>query len=236
MTIAIPPIKCKSTGQRLWDALQDKLNDDNAQDVIQYDGTLAADYEDDDVERDQTPDPFSWKNIFKDRNLDFKGHFAVHDVRSNGGTTSAYLNEFNTNQGTIINMWNFKEHDTMKTMPFSEVVLQCYKKECDEEDELKKFQFAGVANVINQDYLKVVDAVYNKPENSRREKVHNKFEKWTYEDNQDDFLTLLGTPKLGYVLRMLTDHSVAFDKRIPTELWINKRRREAYVIIDKFKN
>ncbi|KAI4148512.1 MAG: hypothetical protein L6R39_002776 [Caloplaca ligustica] len=224
--------KCKNDGQKYWDALQAKLKDDNAQDVTKYDDTLDADYLDA-VTRDQSPDAVSWEHLFKEElHLDFSRHFAVHSVAAKNGARDAFENEYNTNQGVMIGMWNYKEHDTKQTMPFSEVVYQCYRKECDNEKELKKFQFAGVMNVANPEFTSVQDDLYSK--NNRR-KLFNKFEKWTYEDNKDAFLALLGTPKLSFVLRMLTDHSVKFGKRVPTEVWTNIRTRAVYVKIDEYK-
>ncbi|KAL8921757.1 MAG: hypothetical protein Q9172_003840 [Xanthocarpia lactea] len=223
--------KCKDNGEKYWDALHTKLRDDNAQDVTQYDGTLAADYKDV-VIRDQSPDTNTWEDLFKkDLHLDFDKHFAEHTVYPKDGA-KAFVNSYNTNQGVMLGIWNYKEFDTKNTMPFSEVVYQCYRKECDDEKELEKFQFVGVHNIINNAYLELVNDIYKKHKLS---KIEDKFRKWTYKDNEDAFLAFLGSSKLIFVLRMLADHSVKFGKRVPTEVWINIRKRGVYVKIEKFK-
>ncbi len=42
-------------------------------------------------------------------------------------------------------------------MPFSEVVYQCYHKECDDKEELEEFKFMGAHNIINNAYLEPVN-------------------------------------------------------------------------------
>ncbi|KAL8946005.1 MAG: hypothetical protein Q9222_007540 [Ikaeria aurantiellina] len=222
---------CTAAGQKLWDALQTKLKDGNAKDETKYDGKLKSDYSDR-VTRDATPDYATFQSEFKKNNLDFEKHFADHSVRGNDDDKEAFQNMFNTNQGTMVGVWNFKQYDTKNIMPFSEVIFQCYKKECDEQKELKSFQFAGVQNAANTEYLTVVDDLYTK---RKLKKIADEFNKWTFEEQKDGFLALLATQKVSFVLRMLTDHSEAFGKRVPTEVWTNKLRRAVYVRIDEFK-
>ncbi|KAI4160166.1 MAG: hypothetical protein LQ342_005955 [Letrouitia transgressa] len=223
---------CKTSGQKNWDALQDKLKDDNAKDVDQYDKTLDSDYEDM-VTKDATPDAATFKQVFDDLHLDFDKHFAEHEVAPKGGERVAFSNMFNTDQGAMVGIWNYKKDDTKATMPFSEVIFQCFKKECDDEKDLKKFKIAGVQNVANDEFLTVIKDIYEK---RGLPKLPNKWNKFTYEDNKDDFLAFLGTPKLNFVLKMLTDHSVAFGKRVPKEVYTNYRTRGVYVTIEEFKN
>ncbi|KAL9609060.1 MAG: hypothetical protein Q9167_006139 [Letrouitia subvulpina] len=199
---------CKTSGQKNWDALQDKLKDDNAKDVDQYDKTLDTDYEDT-VTKDATPDAATFKQVFDDLHLDFDKHFAEHSVAPQGGERVAFSNMYDTDQGAM-----------------------CFKKECDNQKDLKKFQFAGVQNVANEEFLTVTKDIYEK---RGLQKLPNKWNKFTYEDNKDDFLAFLGTPKLNFVLKMLTDHSVAFGNRIPKEVYTNYRIRGVYVTIDEFK-
>ncbi|KAL8689833.1 MAG: hypothetical protein Q9218_004578 [Villophora microphyllina] len=222
--------KCTNVGQKLWDALQTKLLDSKAQDETKYDGTLAADYQD--VRKKDLTPPVHFQQLFKDLNLDYEKHFAMHTVKSNIDVHDAFENMFNTNQGTLIGYWNYKEYDTKKTMPFSEVIFQCYKKECDEESELKKFQFAGIYNVANNKFGELQEDLYN---SNNVQKITNRFVKWTFDANKDAFLALLGTPLLNFVLRMLTDHSVAFGRIIPTEVWTNIRTKTVYVKVGEFK-
>ncbi|KAL8737196.1 MAG: hypothetical protein Q9181_001922 [Wetmoreana brouardii] len=223
---------CKQNGQRLWDALQDKLKDDNAADETRFDQTLDRDYVDE-VTSDATPDADAFKNLFqKDLKLDFNQHFAEHNVRSNNGESTAFLNMYNTIQGTMVGVYNYKEYDLKGTMPFSEVMFQCFKKECDEEEELKKFQLAAVSNVVNDAYKKAIKAIY---ESHGWSKIRDTWRKFTFADNKDDYLTLLGTPKLGFIPRMLADHSVAFGKRVPTDLYTHYIKRSVYVQIDEFQ-
>ncbi|KAL8754760.1 MAG: hypothetical protein Q9184_005012 [Pyrenodesmia sp. 2 TL-2023] len=227
--------KCLETGTSNWDALVTKLKDDSATDVDQYDGKLETDYVDN-VTPDVTPNGDAFKDLFqKVLHFDFNAHFATHAVSGNEGGTEAYVNMFNTNQGTLVNEYNDKSREDKKLMPFSEVVFQCYKKECDEIQELKKFQFAAVANVANQEYLAVIDDIYDRNQLNKYGPRADEWIKWTYEGNRDDFLAFLGTPKIGYILRMLKDHSNAFGKRIPTEVHTNKWRNALYVIIDEYK-
>lgn len=116
--------------------------------------------------------------------------------------------------------WNFKKFDKTSSVPFSEMLFQCYKAECDEEKELKSYQFAGINTIVEETYEKVSLEVYKR---AGRGTPMPKWEKWTSADNENDFLALIGTPKLACFLRMLNDHSVAFGKRLPTELWTNRR-------------
>ncbi|KAL8652050.1 MAG: hypothetical protein Q9226_004429 [Calogaya cf. arnoldii] len=226
---------CLDTGEKNWNALVAKLKDDSATDVTQYDDTLKQDYFPT-ITRDATPDGIAFKDLFqKDLKLDFNGHFAEHAYASKQDGIQAYVNMYNTNQGTLVNVYNFKERDSKQTLPFSEVVFQCYKNECDEIEELKKFKFAGVANIANTEYVKLIDEIHDGLGFPKTGPKAGVWRHWTYEKNQKEFLAFLGTPKLGYILRMLADHSVAFDKRIPTDLWTNKLSNVAYVVIDKYR-
>ncbi|KAL8657982.1 MAG: hypothetical protein Q9226_001392 [Calogaya cf. arnoldii] len=224
--------RCKDNGRTLWDALLAKLKDPNAEDENRYDDLFKNDYNDNDS-RDTSPDANAWRELFKEKKLDYDKHFAQHAViAKDEGSTLSYVNMFNTNQGVMISPYNFKNHDKKQTVPLSEVIFQCYKKETDEVEELKLFQFAGVNTMIEPTYEKVIWDIYKK---RGRPLLHQKWEKWTFEENEEDFLAFLGTPKLSYVLRMLTAHSVAFGKRIPTEVWTNRRGLNAYVVIGKYK-
>lgn len=66
-------------------------------------------------------------------------------------------------------------------------------------------------------------------------KLHDKYAKWTYEENQDDFFAFLGTPTLAFLLKMLRDHPVRLGKRFPVALCTNYRLRSVYIIIDKYE-
>ncbi|KAI4285388.1 MAG: hypothetical protein L6R38_000686 [Xanthoria sp. 2 TBL-2021] len=134
----------------------------------------------------------------------------------------------------MIGMWNFKEYDTKNTLPFSETFFQCFRKECDEEKELKNIQLVGVQNMINKEFLDVMLEIYDKSV-PPLPKLPNKYAKWTYEENQDDFLAYLGTPKLAFLLKMLRDHPVRLGKRFPVALYTNYRLRSVYIIIDKYE-
>ncbi|KAL8689096.1 MAG: hypothetical protein Q9224_004723 [Gallowayella concinna] len=222
--------KCRDNGQRLWDALQATLKDDNAQDQTRWDDPFKNDYTDAPT-RDTQPDARCFQDQFKKINIDYRGHFAQHSIRAKTGTYDAFTQLYNTNQGVITSSHAFKNDDPTNTVPLSEIIFQCYRNECDDISELKKFQLAAVENVINDAYLRVVIDIYEK---KGLKSISQDWVRWTYKDNKDDFLALLGTPKLGFVLRMLNDHSVAFDKRIPTAVWTNKLRRAVYVTIDKY--
>lgn len=143
---------------------------------------------------------------------------------------------YNTNQGTLVDVYNYKDQDPKQSMPFSEIIFQCYKKECDEIEELKKFQFAGVCNVGNTEWMDLMDAIFKAHDWSLNHKDAQEWKHWTYKDNRDDFLAFLGTPKIGYILRMLADHSKAFGKRIPTDVYTHKRLSAVYVLIDEYKD
>ncbi|KAL8902496.1 MAG: hypothetical protein Q9207_004653 [Kuettlingeria erythrocarpa] len=189
-----------------------------ATDVDQYDGTLATDY-DEKVTPDVTPEGNAFKDLFQNQlHFDFNKHFTTHVVSERDNGVVAYVNMFNTNEGTLVND-----------------CLQCYKKECDEIQELKNFQFAGVTNIANQEHLGVIEDLYKRNNLPLYGPRTDKWIQWTYEEKRDDFLAFLGTPKISYILRMLADHSNAFDKRIPTEVRTNKWRNTIYVIIDEYK-
>ncbi|KAL8854119.1 MAG: hypothetical protein Q9221_001041 [Calogaya cf. arnoldii] len=201
---------CLKTGQANWEALLAKLKDDSATDVSQYNGLLKEDY-DDVPTRDATPDPNVFKKLFQeDLHLDYTGRFAVNAVGSKEGGREAFVNMFNTNQGIVVGVFNDKR-------------------------ELELFQFFGVSNIGNPEYENMIDDIYKRKGEPRFGEIANKWTKWTYEENKDDFLAFLGTPKLGLVLRMLTDHSNAFDKRIPTHVYTNKWKNCAYILIDKYR-
>ncbi|KAL8852116.1 MAG: hypothetical protein Q9221_003046 [Calogaya cf. arnoldii] len=134
----------------------------------------------------------------------------------------------------MVSMWNYKENDTKNTLRLSEALFQGYLEECDEEKELKNFQFLGVQNIINTVYLDVALEIFAMQTPSIP-KLPDKYERWTYKDNQDDFLAFLGTPKLAFLLRMLKDHTVRFDKRIPVAIYTNYRRRSVFIIIEKYE-
>ncbi|KAL8866738.1 MAG: hypothetical protein Q9198_008776, partial [Flavoplaca austrocitrina] len=143
------PKSCLKTGEDNWNALIAKLKDDSAKDVDQYDDTFKKDYKDTRTPG-ATPDASAFKDVFqKDLHLDFNERFAEHVVSSNEGTRGAFANMYNTNQGTLVDVYNYKDQDPTKSVPFFEIIFQCYKDECDEIEELKKFQFAGVCNVGN---------------------------------------------------------------------------------------
>ncbi|KAL8996285.1 MAG: hypothetical protein Q9169_004171 [Polycauliona sp. 2 TL-2023] len=230
--------ECKSTGQKLWDALQAKLNDDNAQDVTAYDDLFQSEY-DDPPTRDTSPNANSWRDLFHKLSYDYKEAFAEHPVTSKTeGSKLSYFNSFNTNEGTMISAYNYKDSEYDKTpddkkVPVSEIIFQCYSKECDDIKELKKFKFGGVYNIINKVFLRVIDEIYDAT--GRNKGIKSTWEKFTFEENKDEFLALLGTPSIGRFARMLTDHSVAFDNRLPTEIWTNYRPKDVYVVIDKYK-
>ncbi|KAL8836188.1 MAG: hypothetical protein Q9176_006449 [Flavoplaca citrina] len=225
--------KCEERGRTLWNALQETLKNPDAEDVIQYDDPFKNDY-DDVVSWDTSPDAGSWRDYFqKTLHLDYEKHFAQHDITAKSdGSTRSYSNLYNTNQGVMVSPWNFKEYDKTSSVPFSEMLFQCYKAECDEEKELKSFQFAGINTIVEETYETVSLEVYRR---SGRRTLMPNWEKWTFADNENDFLALIGTPKLACFLRMLNDHSVAFGKRLPTELWTNRRARSAYLVVDEFK-
>ncbi|KAL9032372.1 MAG: hypothetical protein Q9180_006538 [Flavoplaca navasiana] len=226
---------CLKTGQDNWNALIAKLKDDSAKDVDQYDDTFKKDYKDIKTPG-ATPDAAAFKDVFqKDLHLDFSGRFAEHVVSSKEGTRDAFVNMYNTNQGTLVDVYNYKDQDPTQSVPFSEIVFQCYKDECDDLKELKKFQFAGVCNVGNTEYLELENAIFKKHDWQLNHKDADEWKHWTYKDNRDDFLAFLGTPKIGYILRMLADHSKAFGKRIPTDVYTRKRISAVYVLIDEYK-
>ncbi|KAL8895895.1 MAG: hypothetical protein Q9192_003383, partial [Flavoplaca navasiana] len=158
--------KCEERGRTLWNALQATLKNLDAEDVTKYDDPFKNDY-DEAVSRDTSP-----------------------DAAKSDGSSRSYTNLYNTNQGVMVSPWNFKKFDKTLSVLFSEMLFQCYKAECDEEKELKSFQFAGINTMIEDTY--------------------ERWEKWTFADNENDFLALIGTPKLACFLRMLNDHSVAF--------------------------
>lgn len=76
-------------------------------------------------------------------------------------------------------------------MPFSEVVFQCYKAECEEIEELKKFQFFRVSNIGNTEYGIMIDDIYKRRGEKRFGEAANKWIKWT---------AFLGTPKVGILV------------------------------------
>ncbi|KAL8787433.1 MAG: hypothetical protein Q9213_002210 [Squamulea squamosa] len=228
---------CKIEGRKNWDRLKEKLDADNPQEVTEYDDVFERDYIDG-VTKDSTPEDAAFREVFENLHLDFHKHFATHVVASkdekteSGSGHATYQNMYNTNQGTMIGMWNFKEYDTKNTMPFSEAFFQCFRKECDEAEELKKLQFLGVQNVINEVYLQVVLDIYRE---NKVKTLYSEYKKWTYEDNQDEFLGLLGTPKLGFLLKMLRDHPVRIGKKIPVEIYTNHRLRSLYILIKEYE-
>ncbi|KAL9037209.1 MAG: hypothetical protein Q9180_003849 [Flavoplaca navasiana] len=215
--------KCEERGRTLWNALQETLKNPDAEDVTKYDDPFKNDY-DDVVSRDTSPDAGSCRDYSqKTLHLDYEKHFAQHDVAAKSdGSILSYSNLYNTNQ----------EYDKTSSVPFSEMLFQFYKAECDEEKELKSLLFAGVNTMVEKTYETVSWDVYKR---AGRGTLMPKWEKWTFADNENDFLDLLGTPKLACFLRILNDHSVAFGKRLPTELWTNRRARSAYLVIDEFK-
>ena len=182
------------------------------------------------------PDASAFKDVFqKELHLDFNGRFAEHVVSTKESVRNAYVNMYNTNRGTLVDVWNYKDQDTIQSVPFSEVIFQCYKDECDEIEELKKFQFAGVCNVGNPEWLKLELEIFEAQGWSPYFKHGQEWKHWTYKDNRNEFLAFLGTPKIGYILRMLADHSKAFGKRIPTDVYTHKKLSAVYVLIDKYK-
>ncbi|KAL8767659.1 MAG: hypothetical protein Q9209_005918 [Squamulea sp. 1 TL-2023] len=228
---------CKEEGRKNWDKLLEQLHRDEPQEVTQYDGILERDYNDV-VTRDSIPEDAAFRKVFEDLHLDFHKHFATHDVAPKDETTTSgsglatYQNMYNTNQGTMVGMWNYKEYDTKNTLTFSEAFFQCFRAECDEVEELKKLQFLGVQNVRNPAYLQTILEIYIENEINELPSV---YKKWTYKDNQDEFLGLLGTPKLAFILRMLGDHPVRIGKKIPVAVYTDYRIRSLYILFEEYE-
>ncbi|KAL8752946.1 MAG: hypothetical protein Q9184_005571 [Pyrenodesmia sp. 2 TL-2023] len=87
---------CITAGQMLWDALQDRLRDNDPKDLEGYDDINKDNYQDM-VEPNTSPDAGAWRSLFHDLSIDhhLKDYFALHIVTAKQDKTAAHQNLFN---------------------------------------------------------------------------------------------------------------------------------------------
>ncbi|KAI4200605.1 MAG: hypothetical protein LQ350_003852 [Teloschistes chrysophthalmus] len=128
-----------------------------------------------------------------------------------------YRNLFNTAEGIIVALWNYKDYDWGGKLPWSEVMFQTYSQQLQPGESLETLRSVVRFNIANDHTLRMIWTSYDARKIPRE--GNPQWIKWTSEDQQYLFQGILGTDNVRGVVWLLNDHAAAFEKKTITDIW-----------------
>ena len=130
----------------------------------------------------------------------------------------AYENLFNTEAGAIIASWNYRDSDSQKKLPWSEIIYQQYLSAMAPRQSITALQAVIRTGVVNQGTLEVLRTMYAAIGVSLFAD-NEQWRKWTLTDQPYFFYVLLGTDNVKGVMYLLNDHANALGRKIITAMY-----------------
>ncbi|KAL9598389.1 MAG: hypothetical protein Q9179_003936 [Wetmoreana sp. 5 TL-2023] len=167
----------------------------------------------------------------KGLDLSKMGLWAIWTVNATTGKDddTAYLNIFDTANGVILAIENWRDRDSRKTLPWSEIMYQNWKQAEEAENYDVVYGYPAGHDISSLKYS-IQNHVANKHAKRIIELAHKTmgyplngddptWRKWTDEDTPNWFRALLGTDNCKGTVWLLTDHAAEIGKKKVTEIW-----------------
>ncbi|KAL8691861.1 MAG: hypothetical protein Q9218_003005 [Villophora microphyllina] len=148
---------------------------------------------------------------------------------------TAYMNIFDTAGGAILAIENWRDRDSRKTLPWSELMYQTWAMAKEAEDDIyadraihpyevvpghniSSLQYSVQVQIANAHTKAIIVLAHN---SMGFPTDHNDpvWRKWTEEDTPNWFLALLGTDNCKGTMWLLNDHAAEIGKKDITEIW-----------------
>lgn len=173
----------------------------------------------------------------KGLDLSEMGLWATWTVNATTGKDddTAYLDIFDTANGVVLAIENWRDRDSRKTLPWSEIMYQTWKRaEDSENDRLQQSYNVGKGYLAGHDMSSLKYSIQNQVANPHTKAIihlaHKSmgypldaddptWRKWTDEETPNWFRALLGTDNCKGTVWLLTDHAAEIGKKEITEIW-----------------
>ncbi|KAL8662198.1 MAG: hypothetical protein Q9168_008297, partial [Polycauliona sp. 1 TL-2023] len=215
---------CSIKGLGYWNSLHDTLKDPQSVDRdtttqfskyygLKYDGPYMIGLDDPEIEQAM---------LSRDMSTEDMGVWEVNAFDPVGKTKlSIYINAFNTAEGIILAIENFRNNDkTAKgnQLQWSETTYQAWKRASAEEQEANE-PYGPISNlraivrigVINEETQTVLKAAY--VSNGWVAEKDPEWRTWTEDSAQSFFYALLGTPNIKGAVCLLKDHAAEIGRK-----------------------
>ncbi|KAL9018011.1 MAG: hypothetical protein Q9185_004680 [Variospora sp. 1 TL-2023] len=144
---------------------------------------------------------------------------------------AAYKNIFNTADGVLIALYNFRDEDDAKTLPWSEIMYQVWQQSRAHDNErhaksglrpgasLSTLQHSIQATVTNDQTLEILEEMYTRMRYPPIRQGDTKWREWTKEATPHWFFALLGTDNCKGTVFLLIQHGVEAGRKEIPEIW-----------------
>ncbi|KAL8948198.1 MAG: hypothetical protein Q9222_005589 [Ikaeria aurantiellina] len=132
-----------------------------------------------------------------------------------------YDNDFDTKNGLLVANGNYRNWDSQKKLPWSEIIYQTWQVAQAHQDEggpISNLKTIVRKHVVNDGTLDVLETLYRTRQLSMGQRDTTWY-KWTEEDQPYFFYALLGTDNVKGVVWLLNDHASEIGKKEITEIW-----------------
>lgn len=163
--------------------------------------------------------------------MDYWGTSSV-DPETGFEEYAAYFNHFDTQNGILIADANYRDEDSQKKLPWSELMYQTWglAQQTSNADAARDKSVApggpisNVRAVVRREVVKkgtraVISTVYKANGLVPGADGPEGWQKWTEEDHQDFFFGLLGTDNIKGVVWLLNDHAAEIGKKEVSAIW-----------------
>ncbi|KAL8708109.1 MAG: hypothetical protein Q9220_006963 [cf. Caloplaca sp. 1 TL-2023] len=134
---------------------------------------------------------------------------------------AAYDNDFDTKNGLLVANGNYRNWDSQKQLPWSEIIYQTWQVAQAHQEgggPISNLKTIARKNVVNEGTLDVLESLYQTLRMSMGQ-GDTTWYKWTEEDQPYFFYALLGTDNIKGIIWLLNDHASAIGRKEITEIW-----------------
>ena len=229
---------CGQTGLGYWNTLQTTLMQTSPVDrtdglakflpayIVQPSQLI---YSNENIQQDLTTHGFNAKEIQAWETISIDPE--THQAEEYG----AYDNSFDTKNGLIIANANYRSLDSQKTLPWSEIIYQTWKKIQAQTPgrSISNLRTVVRRQVVNTGTVNVLAALY-KARGLSPKAGDSTWYKWTEADSPYFFFALVGTDNVKGVIWLLNDHAAEIGKKEITEIWTRwpNLSPDIWIIID----
>ncbi|KAL8837884.1 MAG: hypothetical protein Q9170_002359 [Blastenia crenularia] len=138
---------------------------------------------------------------------------------------AAFDNTFDVINGLIIAQWNYNDHDTRKTLPWSEIIYQTWQHvqsltaTPSGGGSIKNLQAVIRDRVSNTGTLNLLTTLF-RTRGVEPNKGDATWYSWTEAEQHYFFFALLGTDNVKGVVWLLNDHAVEIGGKEITRIWV----------------
>ena len=230
---------CSSNGLKYWNTLLNTLS--QAQPVDRTDG-LAKFQQYYDAEMLLSEDRgSSLRQTLTDHGLDLAkmilwATYSKNPTTGAGSDQTAYSNFFDTANGVLIAIENWRIDDEQKQLPWSELMYQTWQLSIDEQNKnseetyqtgwspgksIAALQYSIQSDIHNEATQAVMRLAYETMGYPNPNEGDNTWRKWTQDDptTKNWFYALLGSDNCKGTIWLLNDHAAEIGKKEITEIW-----------------